>query len=541
MNTNTRVWTSKVLLHSFCLLLTKMSPFQHSAQTGNGAIDTTAIDKYITDRMRSARIPGVALGIVKGDRIVYLKGYGQADPSGRPVTPQTPFIIGSITKTFTALAIMQLVEAGKVELDAPVQRYIPWFRTADPKASAQITVRMLINQTSGLPQAPTFVTWTWPDSPDAIERHVRLLARVELSFPPGQSFAYSNANYATLGMNVQAVTGQTYEEYVRTHIFAPLDMQNSFASQDEAIQDGMAMGYRWWFGFPVPVTVPYNRANLPAGFIISSAEDMAHFLIAQMHGGRYHDISLLSSEGIALMQAEPPAGAYGLGWESAHIDGRRLLNIDGTPANFQCSVFIDPQAGIGVFVAVNAMSGLDGLSSSLSTASLGARSVGELVRRLLDPNDNKTFLPSALITTRGMALSVLSIATHRPMPMPGPGQRRVSLIFDLVILGLTGALALSLARIPRRYKRLAQRGIVSRSSLARLSGRTAIYHFTVPVALPYVGLEIPYWIMLVLLQPDLVNWLYAVAAVLSLKGVLEIALAWCVFRHTHQRQILQRV
>jgi len=541
MNTNTRVWTSKVLLLSFCLLLTKMSPLQHSAQAGSGAIDAAAIDKYITDRMRSARIPGVALAIVKDDQIVYLKGYGQADPSGRPVTPQTPFIIGSITKTFTALAIMQLVDAGKVELDAPVQRYIPWFRLADPKASAQITVRMLINQTSGLPQAPTFVTWTWPDSPDAIERHVRLMANVELSFPPGQSFAYSNANYATLGMIVQAVTGQTYEDYVRTHIFAPLDMHNSFASQDEAIQHGMAMGYRWWFGFPVPVSLPYNRANLPAGFIISSAEDMAHFLIAQMNGGRYRDISLLSSEGIALMQAEPPAGAYGLGWESVRIDGRRLINEDGAPANYQCSLFIDPQAGVGVFVAANVMSALDGLSSSLSSASLGARSAGELVRRVLDPRDNKTFLLSALITTRGIAHGVLSIATHQPMPMPGLGQRRVPLIFDLVILGLTGALVLSLARIPGRYKRLAQRGIVSRSSLARLSGRTALYHFTGPLALLYVGLEVPYWIMLVLLQPDLVNWLYAVAAVLSLKGVLEIALAWRVFRHTHQRQILQRV
>jgi len=522
-----------------CLLLAGVSSFHRSAQASSDETDYKDIDEYITARMRSARIPGVALAIVKGDRILYLKGYGQADPSGRPVTPHTPFIIGSITKTFTALAIMQLVDAGKVELDAPVQRYIPWFRVADPQASARITVRMLINQTSGLPSAPTLITWTWPDSPDAIERHVRLMANAQLAFPPGQSFAYSNANYATLGVIVQAVSGQTYEEYVQTHIFAPLDMQHSFVSQDEARADGMATGYRWWFGFPVPVSLPYYRANLPAGFIISSAEDMAHFLLAQMNGGRYHDTSLLSSERIALMQAEPPPGAFGLGWESVRIDGRRLINVDGAPANYQCSLFIDPQTGVGVFIAANVMSGLDGLSSSLSSASLGPRSVHEFVRRILDPNDNKTFLLSALITTRGMALSVLSMATHQPMPQPGPGQRRVSLIFDLVILGLTGALLLSLARIPGRYKRLAQRGIVGRSSLARLSGRTAIAHFTGPLALFYVVREVPYWILLVLLQPDLVNWLYGAAAVVSLKGVLEIALIWRVFRHTHQPQLLQ--
>jgi hypothetical protein len=115
------------------------------------------------------------------------------------------------------------------------------------------------------------------------------------------------------------------------------------------------------------------------------------------------------------------------------------------------------------------------------------------------------------------------------------GQRRVSLIFDLVILGLTGALVLALARVPGWYQRLAQRGIASRSSLARLSGRTALSHFTGPLALLYMVLAVPYWIMLVLYQPDLVNWLYAVAAVVSLKGVLKIALAWRVFRQTQRR------
>jgi len=100
--------------------------------------DARAIDEYVESKMRRARIPGLALAIVKDDEIVYLKGYGQADPSGRPVTPQTPFIIGSVTKSFTALAAMQLVEAGKIELDAPVQKYLPWFRVADANASAQI-------------------------------------------------------------------------------------------------------------------------------------------------------------------------------------------------------------------------------------------------------------------------------------------------------------------------------------------------------------------------------------------------------------------
>jgi CubicO group peptidase (beta-lactamase class C family) len=527
----------RFLTQGVCLLVAGMSTLQvHGrtlASTNKTNPDYQAIDEYITARMRSDHIPGVALAIVKGDHIVYLKGYGRADQSGRAVTPQTPFLIGSITKTFTALAVMQLVEAGLVELDAPVQRYLPWFRVADPKASAQITVRMLIEQTSGLPQLPTFVTWKWPNEADSIERHVRLLANVKLVFPPGQSFAYSNGNYATLGMLVQAVTGGSYEDYIRQHIFTPLDMQHSYVSQEAAMHDGMARGYRWWFGYPIPVTLPFNRANLPAGFAISSVEDMAHYLIAQMNSGRYQDNSILSPEGIALMQAEPPPGVYGLGWESVRIDGHRLINFDGATGNYQASVFIDPEERVGVFVAANAMSALDGLSSSRSSSSLGASSVQEIVRRLFGRDENKASFVSALITARGMAHRVLNIATHRPIPRPGPGQRRVALTVDLVVLALTGALILSVMRIPEWYGQLAMHGIASPYDLTWRVGLIAIVHFIWPLALLYVVLKIPYWIIISLYQPDLILGLESVAVVVFLTGILQFALAWRVFSQSH--------
>ena len=113
-----------------------------------------AIDAYITGQMRRLSMPGVALAIVEGDKIVHLRGFGRARPGGETPAPYTPFFIGSLTKSFTALAVMQLVEAGKVELDAPVQRYLPWFRVADPQTSVQMTLRHLLNQTSGLPMLP---------------------------------------------------------------------------------------------------------------------------------------------------------------------------------------------------------------------------------------------------------------------------------------------------------------------------------------------------------------------------------------------------
>ncbi len=186
------------------ILLALTGPWHGSAPPPRDGSALHTIDDYVTDKMRSARIPGPTLAIVRGDRIVYLKGYGRADPSGRPVTPETPFVIGSITKPFTALVVMQLVEARAVELDAPVQRYIPWFRVADPAASAQITVRHLLTMTSGLPQRYETQLWT-ADDDGALERSVRALKTVKLRQPVGESFGYSNANYETLGLIVQTV------------------------------------------------------------------------------------------------------------------------------------------------------------------------------------------------------------------------------------------------------------------------------------------------------------------------------------------------
>ena len=475
--------------------------------------DFHAVDDYITARMRAAHIPGVSVAIVHGDQVVYRKGYGQADPSGRPVTPHTPFIIGSISKTLTALALLQLVEAGAVELDAPVQRYLPWFRVADPdaQAAARITVRSLLNHTSGLPQKADTFLWTDQDA-GVLERSVRYLNTVSLARPIG-TFGYSNANYQIMGLIVQVVSGQSYEDYVEQHIFAPLEMRDSFTSQEDAQRHGMATGYRWWFGVPIPAAMPFLRAELPAGFIISSAEDMAHYLIAMMNGGQYQGRSILSPQGIAFLQGHSPGIPYGNGWELATLNGRTLVNQDGATANFQASIFFDPKERVGVFVAANAMNALDGLSS---------------------PPDSATF---ASITTRGIAHSVLSLTTNQPLPDQGLGIERISLIYSLLVLALTGVLVFALVRMPRRYKRLAQRRLAWWADLAWRGGGIAALHFVWPAALLYVALTVPEWKELVWFQPDLTSWLSVVAAVVALKGGIELGLVWRMFWQARQGQI----
>jgi CubicO group peptidase (beta-lactamase class C family) len=174
------------------------------AANGPGAGPNYAeIESFVRDEMAAQRVPGLALGIVEGDRIAYIRGFGKADDSGRAVTPKTPFIIGSVAKSFTALAIMQLVEANKIDLDAPVQRYLPWFRVADERASNEITVRNLLNHTSGISTKTGRSYQGNGDTSDtALEQAVRKLKSAELTAPVGSKHQYSTINYAVLGLIV---------------------------------------------------------------------------------------------------------------------------------------------------------------------------------------------------------------------------------------------------------------------------------------------------------------------------------------------------
>jgi CubicO group peptidase (beta-lactamase class C family) len=236
-----------------------------------------AIDAYVEQHMRRLNIPGVSLAIVEGDQIVHLRGFGQARPGGEAPSPQTPFVLGSTTKSFTALAVMQLVEAGKIDLDAPVQRYLPWFRVADPQASAHMTVRHLLYQTSGLPGLPGVIVLADLDGrPGAAERQARALSTLKLSRPAGAAFEYSNTNYILLGLIIEAASGEPYAEYIQHHIFDPLGMRHSYTSQALAKQNGLALGHRYWFAFPFAVrNLPIPLGSQAAGQLISSAEDMA--------------------------------------------------------------------------------------------------------------------------------------------------------------------------------------------------------------------------------------------------------------------------
>jgi CubicO group peptidase (beta-lactamase class C family) len=348
--------TSHIILLACLICLAPSTAFASPALTADP--DFAAIDAYVEAQMKDIRIPGVALGIIQADQIVYLKGYGVADPSGRAVTAQTPFLLASLMKPVTALAIMQLVEAGKVELDAPVQHYLPWFQLANEQDSAALTVRHLLNQTSGLSGAtgnemfPSAAMMDWTP-----EQKVRELSDNPLTYPVGTTYEYSNVNYVILALIVETVSGQPFESYVQEHIFGPLDMRQSFIYQAKALPPETATGYQQWFGFPVASDLPLPRSGNGSGGLIASAEDMTHFLIAQLNDGRYGNVSLLSPAGIAEMHT--PAARegdsetfYGMGWEVETVDGLTTLTHNGDHGNFHADVTLTSD-GWGIVMMAN--------------------------------------------------------------------------------------------------------------------------------------------------------------------------------------------
>jgi CubicO group peptidase (beta-lactamase class C family) len=414
-----------------------------------------AIDAYLEGQVKDLNLPGLALVVVHGDQIAHLKTFGIADPSGRPITPQTSFLLASVSKSFTALAIMQLVEADQIDLDAPVQRYLPWFRVADAAASARITVRDLLNQTSGLSTLTGNGYFITRDSDDgAQERFVRGLSTAGLSSAPGTSYEYSNANYATLGAIVAAVSGQSYEQYIEDHIFTPLDMQNSFMYRDEAKQHGMATGYTYLFGVPTPIELPDLRGDVAAAGVIASAEDMGHYLSALLNAGRYRDNSIIAPEAMAQLWQLPPGKAgesksyYGMGWQ-VHEEwplGIPFREHNGEAGNFHAYMALLPDRDYGIVVLVNAsheflvsvpidLIGWGVISLLAGQDSLPTRPDVHFLRGMYIA----TFVTLAILII-GMISSIRTLRRWRAQPERRPRSRR-QLIWHVVLPLLGNLLA----------------------------------------------------------------------------------------------------
>jgi CubicO group peptidase (beta-lactamase class C family) len=309
----------------------------------NQAIDFTAIDTYIQGQMGKHGLKGVSLAITEDDQIVYLQGYGTAG-NQQPMTVQTPMYIGSQSKSFAGLAIAQLIQAGKIEPNSPVINYIPEFKIADPEASQKITINHLLHHVSGLSE--TGFTEVLPEESTTQDLLVAL-QKAELTAPIGSTFQYFNYGYSVLSVVIENMSGMTYESYLQEYIFNALDMKNTFTNPEEALQKGLSQGYSRFFGFTVPARQPHRVYDLASGYLISTAEDMAHFSIALLNNGVYEGNQLVP--GNRFQMIFQPVKGYGMGW---FIGADRIYH-GGANETFRTEMELFPDRNIGIVLLTN--------------------------------------------------------------------------------------------------------------------------------------------------------------------------------------------
>jgi CubicO group peptidase (beta-lactamase class C family) len=327
--------------------------------------DFERLDAYVQHEANASRIPGVAVAVVQGGQTVHARGFG-TDGRGHSITPDTPFWIGSLTKSFTALSVMQLVESGKVDLDAPIQRYVPYFRVADAEASGRITVRHLLNQTSGFSRADG-IRMVFEGKDQGLQDAVAEMASLNLNRPVGESYQYSNLNFVVLGLMVETVSGQSWTDYVQHHIFEPLAMTHSYATLQEAEKNGLTATHRQAFGFPLETEGQYPRALAPTGYLYSAAGDMARYLMMYSQGGLLDGRRVLSQQGIAEMlqpatnvagfqlQSQVLQAQYGEGWFVGPFGSAQDARWhQGSLPYFTAWMALLPSTGQAVVVLMNA-------------------------------------------------------------------------------------------------------------------------------------------------------------------------------------------
>ncbi len=433
--------------------------------------DFAAIDKYVLEELDSENVPGASLAIVRGAKIVYARGYGN-DGAGQDITPQTPFVIGSMSKAFTAFAVMQLVDQGRIDLDSPAKRYLPEFRVADSAASARITIRQLLNHTSGIPgKAPR-------GSGDSLSvaTHVEALSGVKLNNPPGSKHEYSSPNYLVLGAIIERVTGISFGDYVQANVFTPLGMRKTYLDQDAALRGGLSQGHRYWFGIPRPVTLRHEADRLPTASIISSAADLGNFLIAQLNSGNYAGTSVLSAPSVAQMHQpgiEADGFDYGMGWRiSRGGNGAIAVHHGGIVPHFRGKMVMLPAQRWGVVLLTNVSSALPISPASHRIAdNIGAYLAGE--------------------------------------PLPSPGSR-----FKLVYL-VIAAVVLLLSYNQVRQAMIAWRSRQSQPARNASALTKAALGLLVPIAL-LIGLPMVIglpWGQALQSLPDIAYWLIGIASI----------------------------
>jgi len=342
----------------------------------NAAAQPPDLDAWVARTMQTFEVPGTSLAVVKDDRVVVAKGYGVRKLGDQgPVDSETLFGIASNTKAFTATAIGLLVEAGKVEWDAPVIKYLPAFAMSDPYVTHELTVRDLLVHRSGLGLGAGDLLW-WPESTYDRREIARRLRFIPLATSFRSAYAYDNVLYLVAGELIETISGQTWEDFVATRILAKVGMSGSNVRHSAATGGAnVATPHARVEGKVRPIR-PFASDNTnPAGGINSSATDMAKWMRVQLSGGKLADGSRLFSADTArqlttmvtpIPSGDPPPelaplkasfNGYALGFGVRDYRGHKVLLHTGGLPGYVSRVIMIPDLNLGVSVLTNQESG----------------------------------------------------------------------------------------------------------------------------------------------------------------------------------------
>jgi len=330
-------------------------------------VDTRAVDTLMLRLMAAHNVPGAALVLIKGGGIVLEKNYGFRDlTTHAPVTAQTLFNIGSISKSFTALAIAQLVDQNRLDLDTPIIGYVPDLRLSEPRVTGTVTLRQLLSHASGLPPDEH-----WPRQvPPSRQEISREFATMPITAQPGTRFQYCSRCVVLAAYVLERVSGQSWETYTRANIFGPLGMTTaSFGPAGLERTTDAARPYQH-DSLSGQVQVPWGRLEYPdplgpAGGIDASIADLTRYALFQLGDGMMLGRRVLSAPLLAeLHRPEIAVGSswtsapiqdlhYALGWFTAEYRGMRLVYHNGANPGFRAAIVLVPSAMSGVVILTN--------------------------------------------------------------------------------------------------------------------------------------------------------------------------------------------
>jgi D-alanyl-D-alanine carboxypeptidase len=299
------------------------------------------LDDRVKGIMERQHIPGMAVVVIKNGQVQELKGYGVTDiTTKQPVSSDTKFAIGSITKPFTAMAIMMLVEEGKVDLDKPVSQYLSDL----PTQWAPLTLRQLLSHTSGISEEGSWRKFKQP-------KDLLKMAKPELDFPTGESWSYSNSGFVLAGLVLERVSGQTYGDFLRDRIFTPLGMKQTQAKL--ASVPNLATGYIWNDRLnKIDLTDEYDSAAYSAGNIISTASDMAKWVQA-LDPGKFLNAASYRQLWTDTALKNGRSTGYGLGWEVGSFNGHPFTQHGGNVGGYSSGLYRYPNDQLDVIVLSN--------------------------------------------------------------------------------------------------------------------------------------------------------------------------------------------